>query len=162
MIKQFSMPVLLFILVAAVQLTVVPLISISGIAPNLLIVLITFYALSYGQIFGMSLGFIFGFLYDLISGGAVGINMFAMTISGFMAGYFYNENKIEINTATMNFFYINLVAAVAYSFLYTLIAAARPDLNLFILLIEGSLLPALYTSVFALPVVIAMPRRELR
>ncbi|MGK9367785.1 rod shape-determining protein MreD [Melioribacter sp. Ez-97] len=162
MIKQISIPVLIFILLAAVQLTVVPLISISGIAPNLLIILITFYALKHGQIFGMLLGFILGLLYDLISGGAVGVNMFAMTVSGFIAGYFYNENKVEINTATVYFFYISLISAIAYSFLYTLIAATRPELNLFILLIEGSLLPALYTSVFALPVVIAMPRRELR
>ncbi len=162
MIKQILILIFLFTLLAALQITVVPLISISGIAPNLLIVLITFYALKNGQSFAILLGFTFGFLFDLISGGVIGVNMFAMTISGFIAGYFYNENKIEINIATMNLFYINLVVATVYSFLYTLIAAAGPELNLFILLVEGSFLPAVYTSVFALPVLVAMPKRELR
>jgi rod shape-determining protein MreD len=57
---------------------------------------VIYYAVKKGQKFGMLLGFIFGILFDVFSGGLIGPAMFSKTVAGLLQGYFYNENKIEL------------------------------------------------------------------
>ncbi|MCB9249278.1 MAG: rod shape-determining protein MreD [Ignavibacteriales bacterium] len=100
-ILSFILPILIFFPVALLQFIFVPMIAIDAIAPDIIMILLVYYALKYGQLYGTFLGSIFGLLFDIISGGILGSAMFAKTISGFIAGYFYNENKIETNISTM-------------------------------------------------------------
>ena len=120
-------PILYFIPLALIQLTIVPLISINDIAPNIIFVMIAFYTLRFGQIYGTVLGFFLGFVFDLISGGLIGASMFSFTLSAFLVGYFYSENKIEVNTASFFFLVILLVCGSVNAFIFASISNIVPS-----------------------------------
>lgn len=154
MLLNYLKPVLYFIPLAVIQLVIVPLISIADIAPNVILIMIVFYTLKYGQIYGMITGFVLGFVLDLISGGLAGAFMFSFTVSVFIAGYFYNENKIEINTASPFYLVILFIAAAVNAFLYSAVANANSDVGILYLAVEDGILPGLYTTALGLSVVI--------
>ena len=161
MILYYLIPFLIFIPLAILQLTIVPLISFERVSPDLILILLVYYTLKNGQIYGTLLGFSFGFLFDLISGGLLGSSMFAKTLSGFIAGYFYNENKIEFNTKSSMFVIIVLVCALINSFVSAILASTEVNINVVFLFFEQGLLPGIYTSLFSLPVLMYNPRKEL-
>jgi len=161
MFKNLLKPILFFIPLAVVQLTLVPMISIGSIAPNLIFVLITFFTLKNGQAFGTLLGFIIGFFLDLISGGLIGAFMFSFTLSAFIAGYFYNENKIEFNTASFFFLIIIFICGSISAFVFAMISNSNSDVNLFFLIFEEGLFPGLYTAFFGLPMIIFAPKKRM-
>jgi rod shape-determining protein MreD len=154
MLMYYLKPVLFFIPIAILQLVVIPLISIYNITPNLILILIVYYTLREGQIFGTLLGFVFGFLLDLISGGLIGAFMFSFTISAFFAGYFYSENKMDINLASYFFLLILFISACVNSFLYARISNSTSNVSLLLLIMEEGLLPGLYTTLFGLPILV--------
>lgn len=161
MIWNFLKPVLIFVPLAVIQLVILPLVSIDGISPNVIVILICYFTLKYGQVYGTFLGFILGFLFDLVSGSLIGAFMFSFTITGFLAGYFFNENKVELNIATYAFLIIVALCATVNSFLYTLISSSYDKLNIFSLIFGGGILPGLYTAFFSLPIIMFSPKREL-
>ncbi|MEG8947555.1 rod shape-determining protein MreD [Rosettibacter firmus] len=159
MLWNFLKPILIFIPIASIQLVIVPLLSINDINPNIIVILICFYTLKYGQIYGTLLGFVIGLIFDLISGGLLGAFMLTFTIAGFSAGYFYNENKVDIYTTSYAFIIVVFLCSTINSFLYTLISSTDKDFNIFYLILEGSILPGLYTAFFSLPVIILNSRK---
>ena len=161
MLMNYLKPVLFFIPLAIIQLVVVPLISIYNITPNLVLILIVYYTLKDGQIFGTILGFILGLLLDLFSGGLIGAFMFSFTISAFLAGYFYSENKLDTNLATYFFLLIVFISACVNSFLFARISNSTSNVSLLLLLIEEGLLPGLYTTLFGLPIVVFNSRKGI-
>lgn len=161
MIIQYLKPILFFIPLAVIQLVIVPLISISNIAPNLIFILIAYFTLKQGQVYGTILGFILGFLLDIISGGLIGAFMFSFTVSAFVVGYFYGENKIDINISTYFLLFILFVCGSINSFLYAVISNANFNISLFFMMLEEGILPGLYTALFGLPIVIFHPKEGM-
>lgn len=161
MIIQFIKPILFFIPLAVIQLVIVPMISINNITPNLVFVLISFYTLKHGQVYGTILGFILGFLLDIIAGGLIGAFMFSFTLSAFVVGYFYGENKIDINLSTYFFLFILFVCGSINSFLYTAVSNSNMNISLFFMILNEGILPGLYTALFGLPIVIFNPKEGL-
>lgn len=161
MLWNYLKPVLIFIPLAALQLVIVPLITVLDVAPNLILILIVYYTLIYGQIFGIILGFVLGLIFDLISGGMLGTSALAFTVATFIAGYFYNENKIDINTASLLFVIILFLCGVINSFLYSSIMTDNPDVNFINLFLYIGILPGLYTAVLGLPIIIFKPKKGL-
>ena len=161
MLMNYLKPVLLFIPLAIIQLVFVPLISIYNITPNLVLILIVYYTLKDGQVFGTILGFILGLLLDLFSGGLIGAFMFSFTISAFLAGYFYSENKLDTNLATYFFLLIVFISACVNSFLFARISNSTSNVSLLLLLVEEGLLPGLYTTLFGLPIVVFNSRKGI-
>jgi rod shape-determining protein MreD len=161
MLMNYLKPVLFFIPLAIIQLVVIPLISIYNITPNLVLILIVYYTLKDGQVFGTILGFILGLLLDLFSGGLIGAFMFSFTISAFLAGYFYSENKMDTNLATYFFLLIVFISACVNSFLFARISNSTSNVSLLLLLIEEGLLPGLYTTLFGLPIVVFNSRKGI-
>ncbi len=152
MINYFK-PVFYFIPVLLIQLVVVPLISIYGVVPNFVLIVVVYYAMLGGQIYGMILGFILGLFFDLFSGGILGASMLSMTISSFVIGYFYNENRVDTNTASYFFLIILFIAAFINSLVYSFAGNFNPEMKFTALLLEGTLLPAAYTTIFGLGIV---------
>ncbi len=159
--KRFFLPILLFIPLAALQLTVVPMISFNTIAPNLILLIVVFYGIRYGKIFGSLLGFLLGFIFDLISGGLLGSSMFAFTLAGFIAGYYFREDNYA-NLYSFNFLFILLYASTFALFAYALIVYSTLSSNILTLFFEQGLLPAFYTMVFGLPVLFLKPKDVVR
>jgi rod shape-determining protein MreD len=68
------------------QSTLMPLISIKGIHPDLLLVLVVSYALLSGKESGVGVGFFAGLLQDLVSGSIFGINTLSKLATGYIFG----------------------------------------------------------------------------
>ena len=158
---KFLKPILFFIPLVIAQLVIIPMISVENIAPDIIFVMIVYFAVRDGQIFGMLVGFVLGFLFDLIAGGLLGANMFAFTVSAFIAGYFHNENKMDINLSTYFFLLILFISSLVCSFIYAAIASSNSNLNIVFLFIEGGLLPAVYTTLFGIPVVVFRAKKGI-
>ncbi len=164
MYKAFLRAIIIFIPIVIAQLTIIPLISFNNIGPDLVLILVVFYALRYGQLFGTVLGFILGFIFDLFSGGMLGAAMFSKTLSGFIAGYFYKDNKSETYSSSSRFVFIFIVflCSTIDSFFYSLLASSEIIMTFAFLFFEQGLFPGFYTAVLSLSVIIFKPRNLIK
>lgn len=162
MIKPaYIISILLFFPVLLIQTTVVPLIAIENVIPDLVIIILVYYSISQNQIYGTVLGFIYGFLFDIITGSLLGSTMIAKTIAGFSAGYFSSENKRDQYLISYNFALIVLMASLIDSTINAFFSSVSFNTNIFILFIQYALFPSLYTSTIALMGMIFYPQRRL-
>ena len=158
--SHYIYPILIFFPVLVIQTTIIPFISINGVIPDLIIILLVFYTLRNGQIYGTVLGFIYGLLFDLITGSLLGSSMLAKTLAGFTAGYFANENKIEIYFKSYNFALIVLLCSVLNSVINAFFTNIEFNSNLFVMIFQLGLLPGIYTAVISLISIVFYPRRK--
>lgn len=161
MIKsQYILSIILFFPILLIQLTVIPLLSIGSVIPDLILILLVYYSITQGQIYGTVLGFIYGFLFDIITGSLIGSTMIAKTIAGFTAGYFSSENKRDQNLITYNFALIVLLCAVIDSTINAFFSSVDFNTNIFLLFYQHSLLPAIYSAAISLMIMIFYPKRK--
>jgi uncharacterized membrane protein len=80
--------------------------------------------------------------------------MFSKTVCGFIAGYFYNENKIEFNISTVFFLVIVFISSAINSFFYLLLTSSEIKLTAAHLILEQGILPGIYTAVISIPIFI--------
>jgi rod shape-determining protein MreD len=158
---EYIFAVLLFFPLLIIQTTIVPLIAINGVIPDLIIILLAFYTLKLGQLHGTILGFIYGFLFDLITGGLIGSSMLSKTLTGFITGYFYNENKKDIYLKSLIFPLIVLLASTVDSFILSFFSTADLNTSITTFFIEQGILPGIYTAVFSIIVIVFYPRRRI-
>jgi len=135
-----------FILILA-QLISVPFISIENIVPFLPILPLVYFTLLNGQIFGTISGAIIGLLFDIVSG-LLGGGVLALSTAGFITGYFYGENKSDINNHSFWFIVYLFMATFIFSFLYASLSPNNPTISFLSLIVFEGLLPAVYTSIF--------------
>ena len=143
-------PFITFFAVLLVQLTVIPLIAIAGVIPDLVLISLVYYSISRDQFYGTVLGASYGFFIDLITGSLLGSSMLSKTIAGFTAGYFSTETKKEINISTYIFSLIVFICALIDSIIFSFFSAFDVQTNIFKLLFGQALLPSLYTAVVSI------------
>ncbi|HMM22800.1 MAG TPA: rod shape-determining protein MreD [Selenomonadales bacterium] len=78
--------VLLLIAALVLQATLVPLIAVKGIRPDLLLLAVVSCGLLLGKEQGVGVGFFAGLLQDLASGNIFGLNILSKMACGYMAG----------------------------------------------------------------------------
>ena len=153
-------PFIAFLIVLLIQITVIPLIAIAGITPDLVLISLVYYSISRNQFYGTVLGASYGFLIDLITGSLLGSSMLSKTIAGFTAGYFSSETKKDINISTYTFSLIVFICALIDSLIFSLFSAFDLQTNIFKLLIEQALLPSLFTAVVSVLLIFSPFRRR--
>jgi rod shape-determining protein MreD len=153
-------PFITFFIVLLVQITVIPLIAITGVIPDLILITLVYYSISRNQFYGTILGASYGILIDLITGSLLGSSMLSKTIAGFTAGYFSTETKKEMNISTYNFSLIVFICALIDSVIFSFFAAFDLQTNIFKLLFEQALLPSLYTAVISVLLIFSPYRRR--
>jgi rod shape-determining protein MreD len=159
--KEYLFPFLLFIPAALLQFTFAPLISFNHIAPDFILILLVFYTIQMDQFKGALYGFAFGFMIDIISGGIFGSAMFSKTLSGFIAGYFANENKIDLYLHSFFFLVIVFLCATIDSISFAFLSGEDVSLSLAVLIFEQGLLPGLYTALVSVPVTLFYPKKGI-
>lgn len=142
-----------------VQIMLVPVVALDNVVPDLLIILVVFYTIKYGQVYGMLLGFATGLVFDLTTGVVLGSSMFAKTISAFIAGYFYNVNKTENFLKSYRFALLLLFTSLLHNTSQTLLSGFELQTNFLTLFLTRGLLPALYTAAIGGILVFFYPRR---
>lgn len=71
---------------ALLQITILPLVSIAGTTPDLLLMLVVSVGLLKGKEAGVGIGFFSGLLQDVAVGGFLGLNMLAKLVNGYVFG----------------------------------------------------------------------------
>lgn len=157
----YILAIILFFPLLIIQSTIIPLISIAGIIPDLILILLVYFTLRLGQMHGTILGFVYGFLLDLITGNIFGSAMIAKTTSGFVAGYFYNENKLDIYFKSVLFSLIVLLSATIDSFIFSFFSSVELEKSIALRFFEQGIFPGIYTAVISLVLVMFHPRRSI-
>lgn len=157
---QYIISIILFFPALLLQTTLIPLIAVNGIVPDLLIILLVFYTISNGQIFGTVLGFVYGFLFDLLTGSLVGSAIMSKLLAGFVAGYFSSETKRDNYLKPFNFSLIVFIAALVNSIVHSFFSAIDFNVTILNLLINHAFLPALFTSVIGIFLIFFYPKRS--
>jgi rod shape-determining protein MreD len=158
---QYIISILLFFPLLLIQTTIVPLLSIDTVVPDLIIILLVYYSITQGQIYGTVLGFIYGFLFDIITGSLIGSTMIAKTMAGFTAGYFSSENKRDQYLVAYNFALIVLLSSLIDSTVNAFFTSMNFTSNILLIFFQFALLPAIYTAAIALMGMIFYPKRKI-
>jgi rod shape-determining protein MreD len=148
--KDFLTDVLLSLLVVVIQTTLVRFVAIADITPDLPLLLVIVIAIRRGQIAGTVAGFSIGLLLDLLSGSMVGLSALTKTASGFVAGYFYNENKTLQTLGGYALILITLLVSALHNLLYFFVFLQGTDPGLSGVLFRYGIPTTLYTAAAAL------------
>jgi len=151
---------LVFFPLLLLQIIFIPFISLEKFVPNLTLIALVFFTLKNGKLFGAINGFIYGLLSDLIVGSLIGSTMFSLTASGFIAGLFFNENKIDNYLRSYVFILIVFVTSLSNEILSYLILSFGTDENIITGIVSQSIFSSLYTSLISSAVTIFSPGRR--
>ncbi len=155
--------ILLTIALITFQTTIVSFTSVANIVPDVMLIWIVYLAVTQGQIPATAYGFGIGLLMDLVSGQFLGLSALSKTIAGFLAGYFYHENKIDINRSNYQFLIFVGVASLAHNLIYFIIFTQGSDVSLFTAVFRFGLFSSLYTTAVAvIPMFIFARKPSLR
>lgn len=144
------------------QTTIVPYLSLEGYQPDLLMIWVVFIAIRRGQVEAAVSGFAVGLLQDLTTTQFFGLAALAKTVSGFAAGYFFNENTTEQTLATYRFVLILLLASMIHNIVYYMIFLQGTEVPLVGTTLRTSFVTALYTGLFGLLPMFASARKYSR
>lgn len=153
----------LSLLILLLQTTVARFLSIQGIVPDIVLLWIVYLAIRRGQITATIAGFLLGLTLDLISGpdGMVGLAAFTKTLAGFLAGYFYNENKTQQTLGGFQFIIIVVLASLVHNVIYFLLFLQGSGLVWSEMLMRHGIPATVYTVAVALLPMFAFARKVL-
>lgn len=77
---------LVVVVTLLIQATLLPLIAVNGVKPDLLLLVVVSSGLLLGREQGVGMGFFAGLLQDLASGNIFGVNALSKTATGYVAG----------------------------------------------------------------------------
>lgn len=132
------------------QTQVMRYLSLEGITPDILMIWIVYIALMSGQMHGIIWGFSVGVVFDLVTGNFIGLSALTKTICGFVAGYFFNENKTILTLRSYRFVIIVLIVSLVHNTIYFVIFTQGTDIGFIRAIFQFGLATALYTSILTL------------
>jgi len=155
--------ILLSVLVLLLQTTLARFLVIQGIVPDLVLLWVITIAIRRGQIPATIAGFSLGLALDLISGpdGVLGLAALSKTIGGFLAGYFYNENKILQTMGGYQLLLITALVALIHNLLYFFVFLQGSGLGWVTMMGRYGIPAAVYTTAIAVLPMLAYARKVL-
>jgi rod shape-determining protein MreD len=149
------------LLVIVVQTTMVQFLALQGITPDLIVIWIVYLTLCEGQLAGSIWGFGIGLFIDLVSSSFLGLSALTKTICGFVAGYFYNENKTQMILSTYRFLVVVLVAAFVHNTIYFVVFTRGTDVSVLRAVAQFGLTSTLYTATMGLLPLFGFARKQM-
>jgi rod shape-determining protein MreD len=149
MISEALKWVLVFMVSLILQTSFVPVITIAGVKPDLLIVALFFFSIKYGVIPGIFVGFTLGLGQDLYSPSMLGQNALTKSVAGAFIGLF-NERMMRSDPIIKTV--LLLVVFLIHDALFFIVQVARlgdPLSTLFLGLVTKTLPRALYSIAVA-------------
>lgn len=150
-----SIGLLVFALI--LQTTVVRLISIGPIKPDLVIIALVIVALRTGPLVGLYSGLIIGLIQDIYSIEHLGAHALSMSLVGYLMGLFFNEGIIRIVPLTKVL--VLAAAFFAHDLIFSLAVGMGEASGIF--LWERSLPAGLYTLVLGWITFLFLPAAPL-
>lgn len=129
-----------------IQVNVVQLLTIDGISPDLLVIWIVYLALTEGQLRSTLWGFSIGLAFDFVTGNFIGLSALTKTICGFLAGYFFNENKTQLILGSYRFLLIVLFVSLIHNTVYFIIFTRGTNIGVLSAILQIGLATTVYTA----------------
>jgi rod shape-determining protein MreD len=143
------------------QASLVDMLSLKGIAPDLLLIFIVYLAVREGQMYVLPWGFALGLVLDLSTGTVIGLSALSKSAAAFTAGYFYSDNKIAMTLSTYRFLLLVFFTAAVHNAIYFAIFTMGSDIGFFNAVFGLGLASALFTTTVAvLPMLVAARGRS--
>jgi rod shape-determining protein MreD len=159
--KRHAGYVLKALILLFVQASLVQMISLKGISPDLLLIFIVYLALREGQMYVLPWGFAIGLVLDFSTGTVIGLSALSKTVAAFTAGYFYSDNKIVMTLSTYRFLLLVLFTALVHNAIYFTVFTMGSDIGLFSAVFGLGLASALFTTTVAiLPMLVSARGRS--
>jgi rod shape-determining protein MreD len=131
------------------QTTFIPFISLGGYLPDLFLLYLVYLALKRGQIEATISGFVIGILQDIVTIKFFGLAALAKTITGFVAGYFFNENTLEQTLGSYRFVLLAGVCSLVHNLVYFTIFFQGSEGSVLFSTLEITLGMTMYTCVIS-------------
>jgi rod shape-determining protein MreD len=158
---KYFIPVIIFFPVVLIQLTVIPFVSVQEVVPDLLLIAVVYFSISFGQIYGTINGAAYGLVYDLISGSLVGSNMLSKTIAGFVAGYFSGETRRDQYLYTYSFCIVVFLTGLIDATIFSFFSVIDFNTNILLVLLNHALLPSIYNTLISILFVLIPSKRNV-
>jgi len=132
-----------FIVAIIIQSTIIDLIKIKDIKPDLVLLLLIHYGVKKPQYYTTILGFFSGFIQDLIGGSFLGLFALAKTVSGFFINYFQRIGKFkEVHSYILVLILTCILHDIVFYFIYTF----DTGLDFLDMILRYSIPKSIYTS----------------
>lgn len=138
---------IIFIAGIIVQSTFTQLIAIHDIRPDILIIILTFYGVQFGQLRSTIMGFTVGLFQDLLSGGLLGRSSLTKSIAGFIVGFYGKKNRRVIRGA---FFWALGISCIIHNIIFMFIDTFGTDVEFWRMFVYLVLPSSAYTFVVGL------------
>ena len=132
------------------QVNVVQLLTIDGISPDLLIIWIVYLALTEGQLRSTLWGFSIGLAFDFVTGNFIGLSALTKTVCGFLAGYFFNENKTQLILGSYRILLIVLFVSLIHNTVYFIVFTRGTTIGVLGAILQIGLATTVYTATITL------------
>jgi rod shape-determining protein MreD len=139
------------------HLVALGIISVAGITPDLLLILCVWIALREGQFVGIFAGFGCGLIFDILTYDVLGTNALAKTLIAFIAGFFYKETAIEQNLKSYRFLFIVALCSLLHNVIYFFFYLRISEISFLSFFAKNGIAASLYTTVFAIVVLLIRP-----
>ncbi|MCS6999924.1 MAG: rod shape-determining protein MreD [Bacteroidota bacterium] len=138
------------------------LLTIGGITPDLLLLVIVALALHRGQLPALVFGFVMGLLFDIVSTDVIGSNALVKMLAGYVAGFFGNPDQATTaSIGSPRYVVTTLVAALVHNAVYYLLYTRPAEISFTEFYLKNGVAAALYTAALALlPFFYASRQRE--
>lgn len=152
----------LLLLLCLAQIIVVPLISIAGVSPDIVLLGVVVIALRNGQLHATIAGFLAGLFIDCSIGEVMGLSALAKTVAGFAAGYVFQPDNTERAYRSPRFVAATALAALVHQTVYVFGYVRSFDSAVPLLLLRHGAGMAAYTTVCAVVFVLIASRMRQR
>ena len=149
----------IFILII-LQQTFIRYTEIFHFAPDVVLIGLFVIAVRLGQIPATVFGFAAGLVTDLFVGEMIGISALAKTVGAFIAGYYFDEEKIKITIRTPRFILITVICTFVHNIIYIFAYLRSVDLDIFKLFLTYGIGSTIYTSIISTLAVLIVARVE--
>ena len=144
-----------FILSIILQITIIPLFSIKGISPDLIIILVISVSIQRGKFWGVVAGFSTGLVFDAFGTALVGLSSLANSISAFVAGFLLGEQLEQRFGVIVG---LILVSLLIHDFLYYTILSIGTSIGFWVTLFKHVVPQSFYTLIFMVIIHMVLPR----
>jgi rod shape-determining protein MreD len=162
-VRRTAIDIALTLLFILLQTTVAQYLAVAGLCPDIALIWIIYLSLRRGQITGTVAGFFTGLVLDVLSGndGMLGLAALSKTAGGFMAGYFFNENKTLQTLGSYRFILIILSVSLVHNLIYFIIFLQGSGAHWWQAILLYGVPAALYTAAVGLIPTFVFARRAL-
>src|SRR5689334_20413012 len=125
--------------------------TFAGAMPDLVVIFLAYTIIMRGQLIAQLSGFVLGLALDILSSGTLGAHALALTLAGFLLGYFYDEELAKQRLRNWPFLLFVFAASVISSLVYYFFFTAGSGLNFSAFVTNRGGLITLFTVIAAIP-----------